>query len=253
MCRILASMGIVRIGTAGWNVPRQHVELCGAEGSSKIGSHLERYAAVLNCVEVNSSFYKPHRLATWARWAASVPRDFRFAVKAPKAVTHTAKLVDCGSLLVEFFEQLAGLGEKLGPVLFQFPPKSSFEAGQAREFFTTLREVYAGDVVLEPRHASWFTGEAERLLREYGVARVAADPPAGSTLAARPGGDLGLRYFRWHGSPRTYWSAYDAERLSALANELRSYKDGQSWVIFDNTASGAALANAVELMGMLRD
>jgi uncharacterized protein YecE (DUF72 family) len=206
----------------------------------------------MNCVEVNSSFYRPHKFATWARWAASVPEDFRFAVKAPKAVTHAAKLVDCGGLLVEFFGQVAGLREKLGPVLLQLPPKGGFEAGVAREFFATLREVYAGAVVLEPRHAGWFGGDVERLLREFEVGRVAADPPAGSSLAARPGGDLGLRYFRWHGSPRTYWSAYDSGRLHGLAAELQGYPDGESWVIFDNTAAGAGLGNAAELMGYLR-
>jgi len=114
-----------------------------------------------------------------------------------------------------------------------------------------LREVYAGAVVLEPRHESWFTGEAERLLREFGVSRVAADPPKGSMLAARPGGEMGVRYFRWHGSPRTYWSAYDSARLEGLAGELKGYSGGESWVIFDNTAAGAAMGNAVELRGFV--
>jgi uncharacterized protein YecE (DUF72 family) len=73
----------VRIGTAAWSIPREH-----AAPFPVAGSHLERYAAVLNAVEINSSFYRPHRTATYERWAASVPEDFHFAVKIPKAITH---------------------------------------------------------------------------------------------------------------------------------------------------------------------
>jgi len=238
-------MGLVRVGTAGWTVPREHVHRCG-----ETGSHLERYAAVMDCVEVNSSFYRAHKRKTWERWAAATPGEFRFAVKAPKAITHTAALRDCGGALVEFLEQVAGLGEKLGPVLFQLPPKSVFDEGVTRDFLGTLREVYSGLAVLEPRNGSWFTGNADRLLREFAISRVAADPPQGSEQAARPGGYGELRYYRWHGSPRIYWSAYDAERIGALAGEVSEYSTGESWVIFDNTATGAALGNAMELKAL---
>ena len=238
----LAQVNTVRIGTAGWTVPRAHMAACGAEGT-----HLERYACALHCVEVNSSFYRPHQQKTWAKWAASTPAEFRFAVKAPKAATHTAKLVGCGAVLREFFEQIAALGEKLGPVLFQLPPKLAFDDGVAREFFATVRELYAGPVVCEPRNASWFTPDVSRMLAEYEVARVAADPPKGSSLAAKPGGFRGLRYFRWHGSPRTYWSEYTAERLDELAAEVHAKPAAETWVIFDNTAMGHGLGNAVEL------
>ena len=235
-----------RVGTAGWSVPRAHVALCGAEGT-----HLERYACALNCAEINSSFYRPHQLKIWAKWAASTPEDFRFAVKAPKAATHTAKLVNTGAVLAEFFAQIAGLGEKLGPVLFQLPPKLAYDDGVAREFFATARELHVGQVVLEPRHESWFTPAVSRMLREYEVARVAADPPKGSALAAKPAGWEGLRYYRWHGSPRTYWSEYTAERLAELAAEIGKAKKAETWVIFDNTAMGHGLHNAVELKAML--
>jgi len=238
-------MGNLRVGTAGWTVPRGQAKIFGLTGS-----HLQRYATALNCVEVNSSFYRPHALKTWERWAAAVPEGFKFAVKAPKAVTHEAKLFDCGGALVDFFGQVLGLRDKLGPVLFQLPPKGVFMESAVREFLTTLRELYGGLVALEPRHVSWFGSEANRLLREYGVARVAADPPQGSPLAARPDGDVGWRYFRWHGSPRIYWSAYEDERLKGLAAEIENYGRGESWVIFDNTAAGFAMENALSLAAL---
>jgi uncharacterized protein YecE (DUF72 family) len=208
---------------------------------------------MMNCVEVNSSFYRPHQRKTWQKWAGVTPPDFKFAVKAPKAVTHVAKLLNCGDLLAQFFDQISGLDEKLGPLLLQFAPGHAFDQGLVRDFLGTLREISGGPVALEPRNASWFTPEADGLLRQFNIARVAGDPAKGSSLAAKPGGAEGLRYYRLHGSPRVYSSAYDAAQIGSLATELVEYGSGECWVIFDNTAAGAALKNALELRALLRD
>ena len=244
------------IGTAGWTVPKQHAALFPPLVTGARSSHLEQYASRLHCVEINSSFHRPHRRSTWERWAATTPTGFRFAVKAPKAVTHTAKLVNTGGALLEFFDAVSGLGQKLGPVLVQLPPKLCFDEGVAQEFFTTLRELHPGAVVLEPRHASWFTAPVDRLLSSFEVARVAADPPKGSELAARPGGWPGLCYWRLHGAPRTYYSGYDEPWLQSFAERLKVLEDGfrgrETWVIFDNTALGHAASNAIWLEEALR-
>ena len=232
-------------------MPKQHLPLFSALAAGAKLSHLEHYASRLPCVEINSSFHRPHRRATWERWAAVTPDDFRFAVKAPKAVTHSAKLVNTGGALLEFFDAVRALGEKLGPVLIQLPPKLTFDEGIAQEFLTTLRELHQGGVVLEPRHASWFSAAVDSLLRSFQVARVAADPPKGSELAAQPGGWPGLRYWRLHGAPRTYYSEYDHNWLRGLAERLQSVEswsgENEAWVIFDNTVLGHATANAVWL------
>jgi uncharacterized protein YecE (DUF72 family) len=239
------------VGTAAWTVPKQHLSLFLVPAKSAKPSHLERYASRLRCVEINSSFHRPHRRATWERWAATTPAHFLFAVKAPKAVTHMAKLVNTGGALLEFFDSVRGLGDKLGPVLFQLPPKLSFDEGVAQEFFTTLREVHSGAVALEPRHPSWFSLAVDQLLRSFEVARVAADPPKGSELAAQAGGWPGLRYWRLHGTPRTYYSDYDDHWLQMFAKRHHLLEAGSSdqetWVIFDNTAMGHATANAIWL------
>ena len=244
------------VGTAGWVVPRQHQALFPAVVEGQKLSHLERYASRLRCVEINSSFHRPHRRTTWERWAATTPPDFRFAVKAPKTVTHLAKLVNTGAALLQFFDAVRGLGNKLGPVLVQLPPKLAYDEGIAQEFFTTLRELHAGAVVLEPRHATWFTAAADRLLRSFEVARAAADPPKGSKLAARPGGWECPVYWRLHGVPRTYYSEYDGTWLQSFAKQLLSLGNApgnkETWVIFDNTALGHATANAVWMEDALR-
>lgn len=238
-------MPAVRIGTAGWTIPRAH-----ADQVPGAGSHLERYARRLACSEINSTFYRPSRQSTWIRWSASVPADFRFAVKAPKALTHEAALEvseATKSELSEFLEQTRLLGAKLGPLLFQLPPKQAFDQKRTGTFFEHLKNVHAGAIVLEPRHASWFSAEAESILSEFHISRAAADP-APVPQAAVPGGSDSLVYYRLHGSPRKYYSAYTGEWLQQLAQTLRSRTaETEAWVIFDNTASGAALGDALTL------
>ncbi len=236
-------------------MPKQHLHLFSCLQESAKPSHLSLYASRLRCSEINSSFHRPHRLATWERWAATTPDDFRFAVKAPKLITHTARLINTGSALLQFFNAVRGLGQKLGPVLFQLPPKLAFDEGVAHEFFTTVRELHLGAVVLEPRHPSWFSVATDRLLRSFDIARAAADPPKGSEQAARPGGCPAVAYWRLHGAPRTYYSEYDQLWLKAFATKLEVLREvsetKETWVIFDNTASGHATSNAVWLVGAL--
>src|SRR5690606_22015777 len=115
-----------------------------------------------------------------------------------------------------------------------------YKAGPVEDFLTRLTASTPATIVCEPRHPSWFTGEADHLLKHLGVARAAADPPR-APAAAFPSGWQGLHYWRLHGSPRTYWSAYDPERLSCYAARLREDRSAgrPSWCIFDNTAAGA--------------
>jgi uncharacterized protein YecE (DUF72 family) len=236
----------LHIGTAGWALPRIYRDSFGAGESN-----LARYATRLNAAEINSSFYRPHKPAIYARWAAAVPKGFRFAVKVPKAITHEARLKGAGALLDAFLDESAALGDKRGPLLVQLPPSLAFDARSVRTFFGMLRRRFAGAVVCEPRHASWFKDNADRLLRDLQVSRVAADP-ARVSRAAEPGGDPRLAYFRWHGSPRIYFSSYDAARLKALVTAMRATKAREIWCVFDNTASGAAAGDALALQAMLR-
>jgi uncharacterized protein YecE (DUF72 family) len=232
---------MVRIGTAGWSVPKEH-----AAPFPVAGSHLERYSAVLNAIEINSSFYRPHRTTTYERWAATVPDGFRFAVKVPKSITHELRLKDAGDLLDRFLSEVSGLGPKLGPLLVQLPPSLRFEVGAADTFLSELRSRVEGPLVCEPRHASWFTPDVEGLLDELRIARVAADP-APVSGADKPSGWRGLSYYRLHGSPRIYYSAYTPEYFAAIAERIASDAAAavETWCIFDNTAAFAATGDAL--------
>ncbi|HYW54758.1 MAG TPA: DUF72 domain-containing protein [Dongiaceae bacterium] len=234
----------VRVGTAAWAIPRDVRERFSGDGS-----RLERYARRFRCVEINSSFYRPHRLATYARWAASVPNDFRFALKVPKEITHTRRFVDVVDPLERFLAETAELGEKRGVLLVQLPPSFAFDAALVRAFFATFRARYDGLLACEPRHPTWFAAEADDALKEARAARVAADP-ARVPEAGVPGGWDGFVYYRLHGSPRTYYSAYDDAALHAMAARLRA-ATVSAWCIFDNTALDAATANALDLSELL--
>lgn len=251
------------IGTAGWSLPRasQHR----FAGGGPAAPHLVRYARHLPAVEINSSFYRPHERSTYKRWAAGTPPAFRFSVKLPRSITHDARLQGAQALLRVFADQVAGLGERLGCLLVQLPPSLAFDPAVAGAFLGDVRRLHPGTAVaVEPRHTSWFTPEADALLARWQAGRVLADPvlyPPGSA----PGGWPGMVYCRLHGSPRIYYSAYGAAllralatRLHAAAHEVKSVRNSPGepasrsvWCIFDNTASGAAAGNALDLQQAL--
>ena len=242
-----AVSALVFVGTTGWSLPRAEQARFPVDGT-----HLERYAYLLRGAEINASFYRSLRPALYEKWAAAVPGDFRFSVKVPKSVTHELRLLDCEEPLAAFLDEVAALGSKLGPLLVQLPPSLAYDASLAGAFFEVLRALYDGPVALEPRHATWFSADAGAQMAEYALARVAADP-ARVPEAAVPGGSRALAYFRLHGSPRVYWSRYDDAWLDALAQQVveAMRNAAEVWSIFDNTASGAALPNALELQERL--
>lgn len=235
------------IGCAGWSVP-------GAERAHfpEQGSHLERYAAVFPGVEINTSFYRPHRPATYARWRDSVPEAFRFAVKMPKEITHVLRLQNADDALQRFLGEATQLQRKLGCLLVQLPPQLPYDAAVAPSFFRRLRSMTDVAVVCEPRHPTWFAAAAGGTLAESDVAYVTADPPVAplpkTSRAAR------TAYFRLHGSPVVYHSAYSDAYLERVAARIECEARGgrQVWCVFDNTASGAAVPNALSLLARLR-
>jgi len=235
----------IRIGTAGWSIASHYAGEFPPEGMG-----LVRYAHRLSCVEVNSSFYRSHRASTWARWGELVPRDFRFSVKIPRSITHERRLADCGELVAALIEETKGLGEKLAVFLVQLPPTLVYDAATAESFFRILGAATSARIACEPRHRSWFDPAADDLLENSRVARVAVDP-APVPDAANPGGWRDFTYWRLHGSPEIYRSAYGPDRLDGYAERIVAGRQGNAWCIFDNTASSAALGDALALVQRL--
>ena len=234
------------VAIAGWSIRTEQAKLFAGEGS-----HLERYAARFSAVEINSSFYRSHKRDTYERWAAAVPQDFRFAVKIPKWLTHDHYLENTGTELTAFLREIGGLGKKLGCVLVQLPPGLAYDPRTVEAFFGALRARYRGGVVCEPRHATWFSGAADRRLDAHGVGRVGADPSCGDDGDAPAGSDR-IAYFRLHGSPVMYQSSYPDEYLAQLAERMRTLAQRSPvWCVFDNTSRGAATLNGLDLLARL--
>lgn len=103
-------MGMFHIGTAGWAIPSDS-----ARQFPEAGTHLERYSRVFTAVEINSTFRRWHKRSTYERWAAATPAGFRFSVKAPKEITHLARLKNVREPLSRLLEEVSGLGNRLGP------------------------------------------------------------------------------------------------------------------------------------------
>ena len=238
---------MIYVGTAGWSIP-----LDTASAFPGAGTHLERYARVFRGAEINSTFYREHMASTYTRWADSVPEYFRFSVKIPKEITHEQKLFDVSALLEIFLLQATCLGDKLGCLLVQLPPSLAFNEARSQQFFTEVRQQFAGPVAFEPRHPTWFTPDATQMLVNFRVSRVGADP-APVPLAAMPGAFPDFVYLRLHGSPRIYYSAYGNSALQqAAATMLDAQQLGADvWCVFDNTASGAAAADALRLQSLM--
>ena len=239
-------MAELRIGTAGWSVPATVADAFPIEGTS-----LERYATRFECAEINSTFHRSHRPATYERWRASVPPDFRFSAKLPKTISHQHKLVGCDELIGPFLDEVSALGESLAILLIQLPPSLAWDASISGRFFESLASRTPVQLVCEPRHATWFLPKADDVLNQLRIARVAADP-AKVPAAAVPGGWEGLTYYRLHGSPVVYRSSYDDGRLEPYAAAIaRERSEGRPvWCIFDNTASSAATGDALKLQAL---
>ena len=145
----MAASRMPKIGCAGWSIPSRYATHFGPGDSL-----LARYATRFDVVEINSSFYRPHQRATYARWAATVPANFRFSVKLPRTISHDSGLVGVGPLLDRFLDEVGGLGRTLGALLLQLPPSLALDTRRAGSFFRALRRRTPVPVVCEPRHAS---------------------------------------------------------------------------------------------------
>ncbi len=224
----------LHIGTGGW---------------SWLGD-LKKYTLLFRSVEINTSFYGVPKRETFERWANTVPDDFIFSVKLFQGFTHTQRLADITGLN-DFISNMRALGNKLGPLLVQLPASLPFDSQVAAKFFSALREQFSGDIVCEPRNLSWFKQPVDDFLSEYQIARVAADPWR-VEQASKPGGWKGVVYYRLHGSPIMYASAYTSEFLETLAPQLvDATNSAKVWCIFDNAAENA-VNNARDLIDLVK-
>ncbi|HLI12871.1 MAG TPA: DUF72 domain-containing protein [Alphaproteobacteria bacterium] len=244
----MARPGRVRIGISGWTyAPWRGVFF--PEGLPH-KDELAYAARKFRSIEINGTFYSLQRPGSFARWAEAVPKDFVFAVKAPRYITHVRRLKAVEGALANFLASgVLRLGAKLGPVLWQLPPNFSYDRERIARFLVLLpRDTEAALAVarrheprmkgrawleidrkrplrhaIEIRHESFRSADFVALLREHRVALVCADAvdwPRLMDLTAD------FVYCRLHGSEQLYTSGYDAAALDDWARRVAAWAQG---------------------------
>src|ERR1043165_597999 len=216
--------------------------------------YLSYYAQFFNVVELNSTFYSLPRASTVENWIAKVPDDFIFCPKTSKYLTHIKRLKEPEEPLERFFNAIAPMAKRTGPVLIQLPPSLKFDYDSADFFFSLLRQKYKQyEYVLEGRHATWFEEDALNLLAKHEVALVISESgdrfPYSEMVTAKN------IYVRFHGAEELFISSYSDEVLEAYAKKFLGWKkEGHHlWIFFNNTMYESGLSNAIALKAMMNE
>lgn len=227
--------GTLRIGTSGWSYPAWRGRFY--PRGLAAGRWLEFYAREFDAVELNASFYRLPRREQVAHWAAITPSDFRFAVKAWRALTHLHRLEPATDLLEAFLARIEPLGGKCGPILFQCPPRFPADPARLEAFLAILpRHIRAA---FEFRDPSWHGDEVAALLDHHGAGFVTFDLAGLGSPRWITGG---LLYLRLHGHRERYAGTYGPELLAEWAAWIDAQRSAgaEAWVFFDNTDREAA-------------
>ncbi|MES2573504.1 MAG: DUF72 domain-containing protein [Bacteroidota bacterium] len=203
----------------------------------------EYYCTHFNTYEMNGTFYKFPTLKTMENWHAKTPDGFLFSVKAPKEITHTKKFIGCEELIKDFYGVCKdGLKEKLGPILFQFPPGYHYSHENLLFIISQLDLKYQN--VIEFRHESWWIPEVwEELIKNNITFCSVSHPQLPETIFT----EFPTIYIRFHGRARMFYSSYSTEELTAVNNITSKADDKPTFIYFNNTASTAGILNALEM------
>jgi uncharacterized protein YecE (DUF72 family) len=238
--------GTVRIGCSGWIYRHWR----GAFYPEKMAQRLwfAHYAETFETVELNTSFYHLPKPETFEKWHAQAPSDFRYAVKAPRFITHMKKLKDCAEPVAEFLSRARKLGSSVGPILYQLPPRWGLNGQRIQTFIDLLPPDL--NHVFEFRETSWLTPEVLALLDARGVSFCAHDMPGSRTgrWAAGP-----IAYVRFHGGEGKYWGRYSDEGLLAWTDWIVGQAKGgrDVWCYFNNDMYAHAIHDALTLKSMV--
>lgn len=238
--------GRIRIGTSGWHY--RHWEGSFYPEDLPAGRWLEYYRRHFSTAEINHSFYRLPEARTLEQWKKTVPAGFQFAVKAGRYITHMKKLKEPRQPLSEFFQRIGALGGRLGPILFQLPPRWRRDPGRLESFLKLLPA--KGRFTFEFRDPSWFDDRVYRVLEEAGAA-FCVYHLAGRISPRKVTADF--VYVRLHGPGKAYRGSYSGRDLAGWAGAFSTWaRMGKDvYCYFDNDDSGHAPRNALRLKEML--
>lgn len=236
----------IHIGTSGWHY--DHWKGPFYPEDLPASRFLEHYARRFETAEINNSFYRLPEKKTLAEWHEITPEEFLFSAKASRYLTHMKKLKEPQEPLKRLFDRLDVLEEKLGPILFQLPPRWKINLERLKDFLGALSEDYR--YAIEFRDASWFDDRVCEMLAERGVAFCVYDL-GGFTSPKKTTADFA--YVRLHGPEGAYEGQYGAKRLSGWAGAFTGWlKEGKEvYCYFDNDEAGYAPQDALRLQQMM--
>jgi uncharacterized protein YecE (DUF72 family) len=235
----------IRIGTSGWEYAHWAGDLYPRDLPKD--RWLEHYAQLFETVELNATFYRLPEATTFATWARRVPPGFRFAVKASRYLTHVRRLHEPDEALERLWSRARRLGRRLGPVLYQLPPRWNPNLGRLDAFLAALPDA---PQAIEFRDQGWYVDAVMERLRRAEVGLCLHDM-AGSTTGTTAVGPL--VYIRFHGSGRRYGGRYSRQRLAAWADRIVAWSEAGRpvWVYFNNDIGGHAFRDADRLRDMV--
>lgn len=233
------AMVVWRIGCSGYHYA-EWKGLFYPEGIPK-NKWFEFYCEHFNTIELNTTFYRFPRIDTLKAWYKRSPAGFTFSVKAPRLITHFKRLKEAQKYLLDFYTAASeGLLDKLGGVLFQFPPNFLFEQEYLDRIIQLLDPAFNN--IVEFRHPSWWSDNVITVLRNHNITF------AGMSHPALPGDVVqttGTVYYRFHGIPHLYISKYEQPQLERVAQAIQQCEGvNEAYVYFNNTAEGAAVINS---------
>jgi uncharacterized protein YecE (DUF72 family) len=232
----------VHIGTSGWH----YKHWCGPFYERKLPASkmLAEYSRRFDTVEINNSFYRLPTADAFRCWRESTPKNFCFAVKGSRFITHMKKLKDPENALMNLIPRAEHLKEKLGPILFQLPPNWTIRPDRLEQFLSALpgKHRYA----IEFREHSWHTGRIYDILRRHNVAFCIFE------LSGRQSpGEITAdwTYVRLHGPAGAYQGSYSDKKLQEWADWIADQRSRlrSVFVYFDNDQAAYAVLNAIEL------
>ena len=239
----------VHIGTSGWHY--KHWLGVFYPAGTRASEMFQIYARHFDTVEVNNSFYQLPAAKTFDNWRESSPRRFLFALKASRFITHMKKLKDPESSSAKFFLVADRLEEKLGPILFQLPPRWKLNVERLDEFLTAMPMPAEHQYAVEFRDESWLVPPVYDVLRRHNTAFCIhdfADMKVPDEITAD------FTYIRFHGpTSAKYFGWYSDDQLRAWAARIKEWRARLSdiYVYFNNDPEGAAVKNALTLKEMV--
>jgi uncharacterized protein YecE (DUF72 family) len=236
---------VIHVGTSGWQYGQWRGRFYPRGLPQR--AWLEHYVSVFSTVEVNNSFYQLPKEETFDRWRQTTPRDFLFAVKASRYITHIRRLREAKDSVDLFWSRATHMRSKLGPVLFQLPPNFKADPPLLASFLRVLPKRMRA--AFEFRDDSWQTDEVLRLLDEAGAAWVLGDRPGWRVPQIVTGG---WSYVRFH-QGRSIHPGYARSKLRRWADRIASAQAGDTFVYFNNDALGAAPEDALTLARLLQE